>query len=331
MVPFEFQLNWRRLSAAPAIVCRVVPAQLPWPDGYDGVCDVAGLPAGSCPTSKHCSFGGWSTPKQQPGGDDSCQESPVLWLLPDKNRLCVANKDSNSISGFNTLDRSSRIVTGSFIAALGDCALRQPARSAQLQRCRGTIDTTTAGPDSVIVPASVTSNTALLRPEPRLYMPEAQLAILDVAVTPVVLTGADPIQTVAPVRAAPRAVFDHPALNVDSCCSAALRTKPCLCRVLPQRLDRQLPAGDGDRRREPFKSSIAVQGFPARRILLTTRFRVTMAAGGDHCAPTWPVAVGMVNIIDTTRRHLYPNLPAPIGGAGASRTAADPVFLFAGP
>jgi hypothetical protein len=44
---------------------------------------------------------------------------------PDAKKLYVANQDDSTISGFNTVDRSSRTVSGSFQrAALGDCALR---------------------------------------------------------------------------------------------------------------------------------------------------------------------------------------------------------------
>jgi DNA-binding beta-propeller fold protein YncE len=84
--------------------------------------------------------------------------------------------------------------------------------------------------------------------------------------------------------------------------------------------------------------SIAVPGFPAYDAFCsTTRFRFTMAAGGDSSRVYLASCDGgMVNIIDTSTDTYFLNQPAPIGvrppiPPSPLNPSQNPVFLIAGP
>lgn len=95
------------------------------------------------------------------------------------------------------------------------------------------------------------------------------------------------------------------------------------------------------------KSTVAIPGFPDATnpntplyyapVCATTRFRFTMAAGGDSSrAYLASCDGGMVNIIDTSSNTYILNLPAPIGSRlpippSQQNPPQNPVFLFAGP
>ena len=278
--------------------------------------------------------------------------NPVaLAVTPDKSKLYVANKGSNSISGFNTVDRSLRTVTGSFNAPLWVIA-RSDSQRLYVLNGNGvvsTIDTTsTAGPDNVIDASVSAPNAAYMLYDGnknRLYIPGGtQLTILDVSQsTPVVLTGGPiAIPTVAPssrVASDPCSLTSPQTLTV-----AAVAALPDGSRayvgafyedttnninyICPQVTVVNVA-------NNTLKSPIAVPGFPAFDALCsTTRFRVTMAAGGDSSrAYLASCDGGMVNIIDTTSDTYVLNLPAPIGvrPGGQQNLPQNPVFLFAGP
>jgi len=92
-----------------------------------------------------------------------------------------------------------------------------------------------------------------------------------------------------------------------------------------------------------IKTTASVPGFPDATVMgspyyapicATTRFRFTMAAGGDSSrAYLASCDGGMVNIIDTTSDTYVLNLPAPLGvrPGGQQNLPQNPVFLFAGP
>ena len=92
-----------------------------------------------------------------------------------------------------------------------------------------------------------------------------------------------------------------------------------------------------------IKTTASVPGFPDATVVgspyyapicATTRFRFTMAAGGDSSrAYLASCDGGMVNIIDTTSDTYVLNLPAPLGvrPGGQQNLPQNPVFLFAGP
>jgi len=107
---------------------------------------------------------------------------------PNGQKLYVANQADNTISAFNTVDRSSRAVTGSFNGPLWMVA-RSDSQRLYVLNGNGvvsTIDTTsTAGPDSVI-PSDISVPGAIYMVYDgnlnRLYIPAGnQLTILDVS------------------------------------------------------------------------------------------------------------------------------------------------------
>jgi DNA-binding beta-propeller fold protein YncE len=107
---------------------------------------------------------------------------------PNTQKLYVANQADNTIDGFNTLDRSSRAVVGSFNGPLWLIA-RSDSQRLYVLNGNGvvsTVDTTsTAGPDNVI-DASITVPGASYMlydgNKNRLYIPNgSQLTILDVS------------------------------------------------------------------------------------------------------------------------------------------------------
>jgi len=278
--------------------------------------------------------------------------NPVaLAVTPDKSKLYVANKGSNSISGFNTVDRSSRTVTGSFNAPLWVIA-RSDSQRLYVLNGNGvvsTIDTTSsAGPDNVIDASVIAPNAAYMLYDGnknRLYIPGGtQLTILDVSQsTPVVLTGGPiAIPTVAPSS---RVASDPCSLTSPQTLTVAAVT------ALPDGSRAYVGAFYEDTTNNinyicpqvtvvnvannTLKSPIAVPGFPAfDAFCSTTRFRVTMAAGGDSSrAYLASCDGGMVNIIDTASDTYVLNLPAPIGvrPGGQQNLPQNPVFLFAGP
>jgi len=131
---------------------------------------------------------------------------------PDARKLYVANHDDSTISGFNTVDRSSRTVSGSFSAPLWVTA-RSDSQRLYVLNGNGvvsTIDiTSTAGPDTVI-DASINAPGAAYMlydgNKNRLYIPGgSQFTMLDVSQSaPQLLTSPIAIPTLAPgLRSAP--------------------------------------------------------------------------------------------------------------------------------
>src|ERR1700686_92531 len=275
--------------------------------------------------------------------------NPVaLAVTPDKSKLYVANKDSNSISGFNTVDRSSRAVSGSFNAPIWAIA-RSDSQRLYVLNGNGvvsTIDTTsTAGPDNVI-DASVSAPSAAYMlydgNKNRLYIPGGtQLTILDVSQsTPQVLTGGPiAIQTVAPgsrVASDPCSLTSQQTLTVAAVAALPDGSRAYVGAYYEDTSGNFCPQMTViDVASNTIKSKFAVPGFPAfDAFCSTTRFRVTMAAGGDSSrAYLASCDGGMVNIIDTTSDTYVLNLPAPIGvrPGGQQNLPQNPVFLFAGP
>ncbi len=275
--------------------------------------------------------------------------NPVaLAVTPDKTKLYVANKDSNSISGFNTVDRSSRTVTGSFSAPLWVIA-RSDSQRLYVLNGNGvvsTIDTTsTAGPDNVIDASISAPNAAYMLYDGnknRLYIPGGtQLTILDVSQsTPHVLTGGPiPIPTVAPssrVASDPCSATSAQTLTVAAVAALPDGSRAYVGAYYEDTSGNFCPQVTViDVASNTIKSSTAVPGFPAfDAFCSTTRFRVTMAAGGDSSRVYLASCDGgMVNIIDTTNDSYILNLPAPIGvrPGGQQNLPQNPVFLFAGP
>jgi DNA-binding beta-propeller fold protein YncE len=272
---------------------------------------------------------------------------------PDTKKLYVANHDDSTISGFNTLDRSSRTVNGSFSAPLWVTA-RSDSQRLYVLNGNGVVSTlditSTAGPDAVI-DASVNAPGAAYMlydgNKNRLYIPGGgQLTMLDVSQSvPAVLTGAPiAIPTVQPTsRGAgdPCSGTSTAALNTIAVTALPDGTRAYVGSYYENAVDNvnyvcpQVTVIDVAS--NAIKTYFAVPGFPAYdAFCATTRFRLTMAAGGDSSrAYLASCDGGMVNVIDTSSDTYILNLPAPISSrtvqGNPQNPPQNPVFLIPGP
>jgi DNA-binding beta-propeller fold protein YncE len=283
-------------------------------------------------------------------------KNPVaLAVTPNNGKLYVANQGDSTISGFDivTLGLSQRV--GSPMSASSPpiwLVARSDNQRVYVLEQNGTLawlDTTsTAGPDTltettISVPRAI--NMLYDGNKNRLYIPGGtQLTILDVSQSaPQILAGGPiAIPTVAPSS---RLASDPcSATSAQTLTVAAVAALPDGSRayvgayyedtvnninyICPQ-------ATVIDVASNTIKSSTPVPGFPAYDAFCSaTRFRVTMAAGGDSSrAYLASCDGGMVNIIDTTSDTYVLNLPAPLGvrPGGQQNLPQNPVFLFAGP
>ena len=283
-------------------------------------------------------------------------QNPVaLAVTPNNGRLYVANQGDSTISGFDivTLGLSQRV--GSPMSTSSPpiwLVARSDNQRVYVLEQNGTLawlDTTsTPGPDpltetTISVPRAI--NMLYDGNKNRLYIPGGtQLTILDVSQSaPQILAGGlIAIPTVAPSS---RLASDPcSATSAQTLTVAAVAALPDGSRayvgayyedtvnninyICPQATVINVASNT-------IKSSTAVPGFPAYDAFCSaTRFRVTMAAGGDSSrAYLASCDGGMVNIIDTTSDTYVLNLPAPLGvrPGGQQNLPQNPVFLFAGP
>jgi DNA-binding beta-propeller fold protein YncE len=275
--------------------------------------------------------------------------NPVaLAVTPNNSKLYVANHDSNSISGFNAVGLSSRTINGSFNAPLWVTA-RSDSQRVYVLNGNGvvsTIDTTsTPGPDDVIDASISAPNAPYMLYDGnknRLYIPGGtQLTILDVSQsTPQILAGGPiAIPTVAPssrLASDPCSATSTQTLTVAAVAALPDGSRAYVGAYYEDAAGNFCPQVTViDVASNHIKSTVAVPGFPAYDAFCsTTRFRVTMAAGGDSSrAYLASCDGGNVNIIDTTNDSYILNLPAPIGvrSGGQQNLPQNPVFLFAGP
>jgi DNA-binding beta-propeller fold protein YncE len=276
--------------------------------------------------------------------------NPVaLAETPNTQKLYVANQGDNTVSGFNTLDRSSRGVT-SINAPVWLIVRSDSQRLYALGNgVVSTLDiTATAGPDSLI-DASITAPgaTYMLYDSNlnRLYIPgaaqltmQAQLTMLDVSPSTPHLIGMTPIAvpTIPPSSRTP----------ADPCAATPSATlKAVAVTALPdgsrayvgsyyedanQNICPQVTVIDAVS--NAIKSNIAIPGFAAFDTLCSaSRFRLMMAASGDSTrAYLSSCDGGNVNIIDTSTDSYVVGLPAPVGSR-VQNPPQNPVFLIAGP
>ena len=271
---------------------------------------------------------------------------------PNAQKLYVASKGDNTVYGFNTVDRSARTVTGPFNAPLWVVA-RSDSQRVYVLNGNGdvsTIDiTSSAGPDTVIDASINAPGAAYMLYDGnlnRLYIPGgSQLTMLDASPsTPTVLAGG-PI-AIPTVQPSTRAAGD-PCLSTATATlhTIAVTALPDGSRAyvgsyyedLSDNICPQVTVIDAAS--NTVKGSpIAVPGFPAYDALCSvTRFRLTMAAGGDSSrAYLASCDGGGVNIIDTFTDTFIVNLHAPIGARAPIPPSPlnppqSPVFLIAGP
>ncbi len=286
--------------------------------------------------------------------------NPVaLAVTPDKSKLYVANKGSNSISGFNTADRSPRTVNGALSSAPIWLVARSDNQRVYVLESDGTngtlawLDTTsTAGPDPLTeTTISVPGAAKMIYDgnKNRLYIPGGnQVAIVDASQAAPSTIATIPITAVPPTsRATGDPCLTTAATTLNTIDVAALPdgSRAYVGTYYEDAADNICPQVTViDVASNTIKSSIAVPGFPAYDALCSAtipsprvRFRLNMAAGGDSSrAYLASCDGGMVNIIDTSNDTYIENLQAPIGARppippSLLNPPQNPVFLFAGP
>jgi hypothetical protein len=270
---------------------------------------------------------------------------------PNAQKLYVANQADNTIDGFNTADRSSRIVNGSFNGPLWLIA-RSDSQRLYVLNGNGvvsTVDTTsTLGPDNMIDASVNVPGAAYMLYDGnknRLYIPGGdQLTILDVSQSvPAVLAGGPiAIPTVAPSsRGAsdPCSVTSPQPLTVAAVAALPDGSRAYVGAYYEDASGNFCPQVTViDAVSNTIKSKIAVPGSPAFDAFCSPlqsqrapRFRIMMAAGGDSSrAYLASCDGGNVNFIDTSSDSYILNLPAPLGSR-LNNPPQNPVFLITGP
>src|ERR1019366_2096435 len=270
---------------------------------------------------------------------------------PNAQKLYVANQGDSTIDGFNTADRSSRTVSGSFNGPLWLIA-RSDSQRLYVLNGNGvvsTVDTTsTLGPDNVIDASVKAPGAAYMLYDGnlnRLYIPVgSQLTILDVSqsVPPILAGGPITIPTVAPSsRGAsdPCSTTSPQPLTVAAVAALPDGSRAYVGAYYEDASGNFCPQVTViDAASNTIKSKIAVPGFPAFDAFCSPsqsqrapRFRIMMAAGGDSSrAYLASCDGGNVNFIDTSSDTYIMNLPAPIGSR-LDNPPQNPVFLIAGP
>jgi DNA-binding beta-propeller fold protein YncE len=271
---------------------------------------------------------------------------------PNSQKLYVANQGDNTVSGFNTIDRSARTINGSFNAPVWLIA-RSDSQRLYVLNGNGvvsTIDTTsTAGPDSVIDASITAPGAAYMLYDGnlnRLYVPGGtQLTMLDVSQSMPTQVPGSPT-TVPTVQPGSRTAAGDPcaATAAQALNTVAVTSLPDGSRAyvgsyyedLSNNICPQVTVIDNVS--NTIKSQIAIPGFPAFDTFCTVSptsrspgFRLMMAAAGDSSrAYLSSCDGGNVNIIDTTTDSYISNLPAP-AGSRLQNPPQSPVFLIAGP
>jgi len=282
----------------------------------------------------------------------------AIAVTPDKSKVYVANNSSfcnpatpgGSLSAFNTLDQSPRTISGTLSSPPVWLSARSDSQRVYGLEASGTLawlDTTsTPGPDAltestISVPGATTMvYDGLLN---RLYIPGgSEVAVVDVSQSAPM--------TLATVALAPVPPSTRGAQ--DPCSTTATATLNAVdAAALPDGSRAYIGAYYGDASgnicpqvtvintsNNSVKAVIGIPGFPKYDALCAaTRFRFTMAAGGDSSRVYLASCDGGgVNDIDTSTDSFLVNLPAPFSARPPippSQLAPpqNPVFLIAGP
>jgi hypothetical protein len=283
----------------------------------------------------------------------------------------------NGFTVTNTVDLTPRTIDGSSFNAPLWLSARSDSQRVYVLNGNGvvsTIDTTsTAGPDNVIDASVNVPAAAYMLYDGnlnRLYIPGgSQLTIVDVSQSiPVVLTGgpitacdvtlpsSSCIPTVVPsLRGSPDpcSFTSAQALTVVAVAALPDGTRAYVGAYYEDSNNNICPqVTEINAVSNTVASSTAVPGFPDATIkslpgplpdpyyapvCAATRFRFTMAAGGDSSRVYLASCDGgMVNIIDTSSDTYALNLPAPAGTRppiqpNPQNQPQNPVFLLAGP
>lgn len=283
---------------------------------------------------------------------------------PDKEKLYVANRGRSGIAGsltaFNTLDRSSRPLNldgqpNPFSEPVWTLARSDSRRVYVLDKAAGSLvsldPTSAAGTeDKVLHPLLDVGPSEYMLYDShlnRIYVPSgAQVSIVDVASDlPTLLgNGGNPLPIAAfdpTKRSAGDPCFGDTVTTLNAVAAAALPDgsrayigsfyKDGAGNICPQLTVINTSSNT-------VKTTIAVPGFPNYdTFCATTRFRFTMAAGGDSSRVYLASCdSGGVHIIDAEHDSYIAALPAPASARppippNTQPPPQNPVFLIAGP
>jgi DNA-binding beta-propeller fold protein YncE len=284
---------------------------------------------------------------------------------PDGKKLYVANQDSNSISAFNTIDRSPRLFDSTLFPNPFSSPHWVVARSdnQRVYVLNGdgsliTLDTTSsAGTTDQVIARLANAGAGIYMLYDghlnRIYVPSgSQVAIVDVSQDPPALlgNGGNPL----PIDTFPRenrdaqdVCFGAHDLNPPAVTAVAVAALPDGSRAY---VGSYYVDGAGNicpqvtainTSSNTVKTAASVPGFPgfapfSPPVCASTRFRFMMAAGGDSSRVYLSSCdAGNVNIINTATDTYLLNLPAPASArapiVGNQPPPQNPVFLIAGP
>jgi DNA-binding beta-propeller fold protein YncE len=275
----------------------------------------------------------------------SSSANPVaLAVTPDNSNLYVANEGDGTISAFNTVDRSSRTITGSLTHPPIWLNARSDSQRVYVLEASGTLAyisiTSTSGPDtltetSINVPGAV--KLVYDGNLNRLYIAGgSQLAIVDVsqAAPSTIVT-----LTIAPTTPSGCSPIGAEILHSVDVAALPDKTRAYVGSYYEDGSGNFCPQVTAiDAASNTIKSTIAIPGFPAYDDFCSptsasrhARFRLMMAAGGDSSrAYLSSCDGGSVHIIDTSNDSYIGSLTAP-ASSRFNNPPQNPVFLFAGP
>jgi hypothetical protein len=276
----------------------------------------------------------------------------ALAVTPDKSKLYVAcdpvNPGACSLSAFNTIDRSARAITGTLSSPpiwLSSRSDSQRVYVLDANHTLASLDTTsTAGPD-ILTPStiSVPGATSMVYDGHlnRLYIPgENAVAVVDVSQSAPALLATVTI-TEATNRSASDPCSTTATVTLNTVTAAALPDgsrayfgtfyEDAAGHICPQ-------VTVINTSNNSVKAVSPVPGFTNfDSVCASTRFRFTMAAGGDSSRIYLASCDGGgVNVIDTSTDSFLVNLPSPVSSRppnspGQQPPPQNPVFLIAGP
>jgi hypothetical protein len=288
----------------------------------------------------------------------------ALAVTPDNTKLYVADNSTPcpsstggvcSINAFNTnntdLTLSARGITGSLISPPIWLAARSDSQAVYALEANGTLAyisiASTTGPD-VLTESAIT-------------VPGAVKIVYDGNLNRLYIPGGSLVAIVDASQSVPATLATIPITGVPS--SSRSTSDPCAGTTVTtlNTIDvAALPDGSRayagtyyetaiagvnyicpqvtviDTTGNSIEKAIAIPGFTAYEpFCANTRFRLTMAAGGDSTrAYLASCDGGMVNIIDTSDDNYIESQPVPAStrtGSGGQNLPQNPVFLLAGP
>ncbi len=272
---------------------------------------------------------------------------------PDTKKLYVANQGSGTVSAFNTVDHSARIINGAAFNAPVWVTARTDSQRVFVLNGDGTLTTldTSTDQDNVVQSGlNVGAGKYIVYDVRlnRLYIPSgSQIAIVDAAPSLPTVLATVPITAVDPASRSAQdpcsATTSVSALSVVAAAALPDESRAYVGAFYTDNAGNLCPqvtviTTSGN----IIKGSTPIPGFPgfapnSPPICASTRFRFSMAAGGDSSRVYLASCdAGNVNIIQTSDDTYVLNLPEPASARSPIPPSnqpppQNPVFLLAGP